>query len=62
VKPKINSVDVHPQLSDKGHPVDDGAQGGCCWFTVWPVGFDPAVLLRVVNGTAAKPESFQRKV
>ncbi len=61
VKPKINSVDVHPQLSEKGHPVD-GAQAGYCWFTVWPDGFDPAVLLRVVNGTAAKPESFERKV
>jgi hypothetical protein len=45
VKPEINSVEVHPQLSNKGHPVD-GAQGGC-WFTVWPKGFDPAVLLRV---------------
>ncbi len=45
MKPEINSVEVHPQLSNKGHPVD-GAQGGC-WFTVWPKGFDPAVLLRV---------------
>ncbi len=59
MKPKNNSVDVHPQLSNKGHPMD-GAQGGC-WFTVWPDGFDTAVLLRLVNG-AAKPKSFQRKV
>jgi hypothetical protein len=36
VKPNINSVEVHPQLSDNGHPVDDvlvgaGSQGptGC---------------------------------
>jgi len=36
----------------------DGAAGSLCG----PNGFDPAVLLRVVNGTAAKPESFQRKV
>jgi hypothetical protein len=29
VKPYNNSVEVHPQLSDIGHPVD-----GACWFTV----------------------------
>ncbi len=27
VKPNINSVKVHPQLSNNGHPVD-GALGG----------------------------------
>jgi hypothetical protein len=26
VKPNINSVEVHPQLSNNGHPVDG------CWF------------------------------
>jgi hypothetical protein len=33
VKPKINSVEVHPQLSNNGHPVDGWRAGGC-WFTV----------------------------
>jgi hypothetical protein len=27
VKPNINSVEVHPQLSDNGHPVDDALVG-----------------------------------
>jgi len=27
VKPNINSVEVHPQLTNNGHPVDG-------WFTV----------------------------
>jgi hypothetical protein len=36
VKPNINSVEVHPQLSNNGHPVDgvvDGALegGGSVW-------------------------------
>jgi hypothetical protein len=30
VKPNINSVEVYPQLSNNGHPVD----GGGWWFTV----------------------------
>jgi len=29
VKPNITSVEVHPQLSDNGHPVDDGVNGPC---------------------------------
>jgi hypothetical protein len=33
VKPDINSVDVHPQLSHNGHPVDGGLVGaGLLWL------------------------------
>ncbi len=32
VKPNSNSVDVHPQLSNNRHPVDDVVCG--CWFTM----------------------------
>jgi hypothetical protein len=28
VKPNINSVEVHPQLSNNGHPVDFSMVGG----------------------------------
>jgi len=28
VKPNINSVEVHPQLSNNGHPVDGALVGG----------------------------------
>jgi hypothetical protein len=28
VKPTINPVEVHPQLSHNGHPVDGAAAGG----------------------------------
>jgi len=27
VKPNINSVEVHPQLSNNGHPVDGALEG-----------------------------------
>jgi hypothetical protein len=33
MKPNINSVEVHPQMSHNGHPVDDVLAGGC-WFIV----------------------------
>ncbi len=33
VKPNINSVEVHPQLINKGHPVD-GAMVGAS--SLWP--------------------------
>jgi hypothetical protein len=33
MKPNINSVKVHPQLSNNGHPVDGWCAGGC-WFTM----------------------------
>jgi hypothetical protein len=36
VKPNIDSVEVHPQLSNTGHPVD-GALVGCAGTTLWPV-------------------------
>ncbi len=32
LKPNINSVEVHPQLSNNRHPVDECTGG--CWFTV----------------------------
>jgi hypothetical protein len=35
VKPNINSVEVHPQLSDIGHPVDDVLVGA---GSQWPTG------------------------
>jgi len=35
VKPNINSVEVHPQLRNNGHPVDGVLVGaGGCWVTV----------------------------
>ncbi len=33
MKPNINLVEVHPQLSNNGHPVDGWRAGGC-WSTV----------------------------
>jgi hypothetical protein len=34
VKPNINSVEVHPQLSNNGHPVDGALVGaGSLWPT-----------------------------
>jgi hypothetical protein len=33
VKPDINSVEVHPQLSNKGHPVDSEVLGA---GSLWP--------------------------
>jgi hypothetical protein len=33
VKPNINSVEVHPQLSNKGHPVDGALVGA---GSLWP--------------------------
>ncbi len=32
-KSYITSVEVHPQLSHNGHPVDGWCAGGC-WFTL----------------------------
>jgi hypothetical protein len=34
VKPNINSVEVHPQLTNKGHPVDSARVGAC---SAWPI-------------------------
>ncbi len=33
VKPNINSVEVHPQLSNNGHPVDGALVGA---GSLWP--------------------------
>jgi hypothetical protein len=33
VKPNINSVEVHPQLSNNGHPVDGALVGA---GSMWP--------------------------
>jgi hypothetical protein len=41
VKPNINSIEVHPQLSNNKHPVDGVVVG--CWFTV-------AIILEVLTG------------
>jgi hypothetical protein len=35
VKPNINSVEIHPQLSNKGHLVDGALVGA---GSLWPVG------------------------
>jgi hypothetical protein len=35
VKPNINSVELHPQLSNNGHPVDGALVGAA--FTVAPL-------------------------
>jgi hypothetical protein len=34
VKPKINSVEVHPQLSNNGHPVNGALVGAA--GSLWP--------------------------
>ncbi len=34
MKPSIIAVEVHPQLSHNGHPVDDGALVGA--GSLWP--------------------------
>jgi len=39
VKPNINSVEVHPQLSDNGHPLDDALVGA---GTLWPCKSTPS--------------------
>jgi hypothetical protein len=31
---KYNSVEIHPQLNNNGHPVDDALAGLGCWFTM----------------------------
>jgi hypothetical protein len=41
VKPKINSVEVHTQLSHKGHPVDGVLVGA---GSVYPNGMDHSTL------------------
>jgi hypothetical protein len=42
VKPNINSVEVHPQLSNKGHPVDGVLVGaGSLWLLCYPYGSTP---------------------
>jgi len=42
VKPNINSVEVHPQLSNKGHPVDGVLVGaGSLWPLCYPYGGTP---------------------
>jgi hypothetical protein len=48
VKPNINSVEIHPQLSNKGHPVDGALVGA---GSLWPVGlicpFNQLILILV---------------
>jgi len=42
VKPNINSVEVHPQLSNNRHPVDGGLMGaGFLWRLNWVMLADP---------------------
>jgi hypothetical protein len=35
VKPNINSVEVHPQLSNNRHPVDDALVGAGSLWPTW---------------------------
>jgi len=42
VKPNINSVEVHPQLSNNGHPVDGALVGA---GSLWPGEPAPELLL-----------------
>jgi len=37
VKPNISSVEVHPQLSNKGHPVDGALVGVGSPWPIWIV-------------------------
>jgi hypothetical protein len=37
VKPNISSVEVHPQLSNKGHPVDGVLVGAGSLWPIWRV-------------------------
>jgi hypothetical protein len=37
VNPNINSVEVHPQLSNKGHPVDGVLVGAGSLWLIWRV-------------------------
>ncbi len=46
MKPNINSVEVHPQLSNNGHPMDGALVGACSvwlttnpWVESWPQEF-----------------------
>jgi hypothetical protein len=43
VKPSINSVELHPQLSDNGHRVDDVLVGA---GLQWPTGCIPTIAVR----------------
>ncbi len=47
VKPNINSVEIHPQLSNKGHPVDGAG-------SLWAVGLIcPLNQLILILGTVS---------
>jgi hypothetical protein len=46
VKPNINSVEVHPRLSYKGHP-EDGVLVGAC--SLWPQGLRRELGLKLAN-------------
>jgi hypothetical protein len=39
LKPNMNSVEVHPQLSNNEHPVDDGVRVGA--GSLWPHESEP---------------------
>jgi hypothetical protein len=43
MKPNINSVELHPQLNNKGHPLD-GALVGAGSF--WPSGWTSNIQVR----------------
>ncbi len=53
MKPNINSVEVHPQLSNNGHPVDGVPVGAGFWEMVsgcgWGIKF--ATILDAVDNT-----------
>jgi len=54
VQPNINSVEVHPQLSNNGHPVDGVPVGaGSLWEMVYGCGWGIkfATILDAVDNT-----------
>jgi hypothetical protein len=44
VKPNINSVEVHPQLSNTRHPVDDARMGA---GSLWPLSLSLSLSLLI---------------
>jgi len=52
MKPNINSVEVHPQLSNNGHPVDGVLVGA---GSLWPWGTGLVELITVSFHTVKLP-------
>ncbi len=46
MKPKFNSVEVHPELSNNGHPVDGALMGA---GSLWPINATLSALIGPMN-------------